>query len=257
MVEALGPMSHLLPSEKLEEQLPRLVPGLLALYKKPAEAYHVSKVRVCGAALGVEGLLSLGVLLQPRSPQADPAWLCACSGSAEGGLLCGGPGWVERGRGRQEREPGPAGSAVGVGGGGTRLALRLERRLGWVLLAQLAWDCPGATSFPGQLLTLVVVCVCVCVVPPQSLCQILEASVDTGSRTLDVQLDTLLQALHLQVREPSPAPAGGRAWRLFWAGSFAPSFSEGGWASRRVGAQQATAGPGAAPRPLASGQAGP
>ncbi|XP_044309235.1 maestro heat-like repeat-containing protein family member 1 isoform X2 [Varanus komodoensis] len=43
VVEALGPMSHLLPGEKLEEQLPRLVPGILALYRKPAEAYHVSK----------------------------------------------------------------------------------------------------------------------------------------------------------------------------------------------------------------------
>ncbi|XP_015273984.1 PREDICTED: maestro heat-like repeat-containing protein family member 1 [Gekko japonicus] len=43
VVEALGPMSHLLPSEKLEEQLPRLVPGMLGLYKRPAEAYYVSK----------------------------------------------------------------------------------------------------------------------------------------------------------------------------------------------------------------------
>ncbi|KAJ6661488.1 hypothetical protein lerEdw1_014397 [Lerista edwardsae] len=77
VVEALGPMSHLLPSEKLEEHLARLLPGLLVLYKKPPEAYHVSK----------------------------------------------------------------------------------------------------------------------------SLCQILEASVDAGSRTLDLQLDALLQALHLQGRE--------------------------------------------------------
>ncbi|KAH0617331.1 hypothetical protein JD844_015380 [Phrynosoma platyrhinos] len=43
VVEALGPMSHLMPSEKLEEQLPRLIPGILALYRKPAEAYYVSK----------------------------------------------------------------------------------------------------------------------------------------------------------------------------------------------------------------------
>ncbi|XP_058035029.1 maestro heat-like repeat-containing protein family member 1 isoform X2 [Ahaetulla prasina] len=42
-VEALGPMSHLMPSEKLEEQLPRLIPGILALYRKPAEAYYISK----------------------------------------------------------------------------------------------------------------------------------------------------------------------------------------------------------------------
>ncbi|XP_062935287.1 maestro heat-like repeat-containing protein family member 1 isoform X2 [Cynocephalus volans] len=43
VVEALGPMSHLLPGEKLEEQLPKLLPGVLALYKKHAEAFHVSK----------------------------------------------------------------------------------------------------------------------------------------------------------------------------------------------------------------------
>ncbi|XP_060099020.1 maestro heat-like repeat-containing protein family member 1 [Heteronotia binoei] len=44
VVEALGPMSHLLPNDKLEEQLPRLLPGMLALYhKRPAEAYYVSK----------------------------------------------------------------------------------------------------------------------------------------------------------------------------------------------------------------------
>ncbi|XP_059528537.1 maestro heat-like repeat-containing protein family member 1 isoform X9 [Myotis daubentonii] len=36
-------MSHLLPSEKLEEQLPKLLPGVLALYKKHAETSHVSK----------------------------------------------------------------------------------------------------------------------------------------------------------------------------------------------------------------------
>lgn len=43
VVKALGPMSHLMPSEKLEEQLPRLVPGILALYKKHVEAFYVSK----------------------------------------------------------------------------------------------------------------------------------------------------------------------------------------------------------------------
>lgn len=37
-------MSHLLPSEKLEEQLPKLLPGVLALYRKHAETFHVSKV---------------------------------------------------------------------------------------------------------------------------------------------------------------------------------------------------------------------
>ncbi|XP_070238671.1 maestro heat-like repeat-containing protein family member 1 isoform X4 [Bos mutus] len=43
VVEALGPMSHLLPSEKLEEQLPKLLPRVLAFYKKHTETVHVSK----------------------------------------------------------------------------------------------------------------------------------------------------------------------------------------------------------------------
>ncbi|XP_068093944.1 maestro heat-like repeat-containing protein family member 1 isoform X2 [Hyperolius riggenbachi] len=43
VVEALGPMSHLLPNEKLEEQIPRLVPGILSLYKKNVEAFYVTK----------------------------------------------------------------------------------------------------------------------------------------------------------------------------------------------------------------------
>ncbi|XP_007488818.1 maestro heat-like repeat-containing protein family member 1 isoform X2 [Monodelphis domestica] len=43
VVQALGPMSHLMPSEKLEEQLPRLIPGIIALYKKHSETFYVSK----------------------------------------------------------------------------------------------------------------------------------------------------------------------------------------------------------------------
>ncbi|KAM4029121.1 maestro heat-like repeat-containing protein family member 1 isoform 2-T2 [Anomaloglossus baeobatrachus] len=43
VVEALGPMSHLLPNEKLEEQLARLLPGILSLYKKSVEPYYVTK----------------------------------------------------------------------------------------------------------------------------------------------------------------------------------------------------------------------
>ncbi|XP_053571958.1 maestro heat-like repeat-containing protein family member 1 [Bombina bombina] len=43
VVEALGPMSHLLPNEKFEEQLPRLIPGILSLYKKNVEPFYVTK----------------------------------------------------------------------------------------------------------------------------------------------------------------------------------------------------------------------
>uniref|UniRef100_A0A8C5QFI2 Maestro heat-like repeat-containing protein family member 1 n=1 Tax=Leptobrachium leishanense TaxID=445787 RepID=A0A8C5QFI2_9ANUR len=43
VVEALGPMSHLLPNEKLEEHLPRLIPGIISLYKKNVESFFVTK----------------------------------------------------------------------------------------------------------------------------------------------------------------------------------------------------------------------
>ncbi|KAL7990216.1 hypothetical protein Chor_010570 [Crotalus horridus] len=104
VVEALGPMSHLMPSEKLEELLPRLIPGILALYRKPAEAYYVSKV---------------GRLAGPPRPE--------------------------------------------------------QRTL------------------------------------EQSLCQILEASVNIGSRTLDTQVDVLLGTLHLQAGSLRP---GAFHWEL-------------------------------------------
>lgn len=51
VVEALGPMSHLLPSERLEEQLPKLLPGILALYKKHSETFYLSKVSAGRAGL--------------------------------------------------------------------------------------------------------------------------------------------------------------------------------------------------------------
>ncbi|XP_061100289.1 maestro heat-like repeat-containing protein family member 1 isoform X2 [Conger conger] len=40
---ALGPMSHLMAHDKLEEQLPKLIPTMLSLYKKNAEHYIISK----------------------------------------------------------------------------------------------------------------------------------------------------------------------------------------------------------------------
>ncbi|XP_063087331.1 maestro heat-like repeat-containing protein family member 1 isoform X5 [Cavia porcellus] len=56
VIAALGPMSHLLPTEKLEEQLPKLLPGVLSLYKKHAETFQISK------SLGqiLEAAVSLG-----------------------------------------------------------------------------------------------------------------------------------------------------------------------------------------------------
>ncbi|XP_069477987.1 maestro heat-like repeat-containing protein family member 1 isoform X2 [Ambystoma mexicanum] len=43
VVEAVGPMTQLMPNEKLEEQLPRLIPGILSLYKKSIDAFYVTK----------------------------------------------------------------------------------------------------------------------------------------------------------------------------------------------------------------------
>nr|XP_042909202.1 maestro heat-like repeat-containing protein family member 1 [Parasteatoda tepidariorum] len=43
VVVALGQMSHLLPSEKLEEQLPKLIPAILAIYKRHQEYQHTTQ----------------------------------------------------------------------------------------------------------------------------------------------------------------------------------------------------------------------
>uniref|UniRef100_A0A8B9IQC8 Maestro heat like repeat family member 1 n=1 Tax=Anser cygnoides TaxID=8845 RepID=A0A8B9IQC8_ANSCY len=72
VVEAVGPMSYLMPSEKLEEQLPKLIPGILALYKKHAEAFYISKGWVCSPpSLHVTSLTRL-FLPQICAP-ADPS----------------------------------------------------------------------------------------------------------------------------------------------------------------------------------------
>lgn len=44
VAEAVGSMCHLMASDKLEEQIPRLVPAILSLYKKNNEHYIISKV---------------------------------------------------------------------------------------------------------------------------------------------------------------------------------------------------------------------
>uniref|UniRef100_A0A8C9TKP0 Maestro heat like repeat family member 1 n=1 Tax=Scleropages formosus TaxID=113540 RepID=A0A8C9TKP0_SCLFO len=44
VAEALGSMSHLMPHDKLEEQLPKLIPTTVSLYKKNNEHYIISKV---------------------------------------------------------------------------------------------------------------------------------------------------------------------------------------------------------------------
>ncbi|XP_064639982.1 maestro heat-like repeat-containing protein family member 1 isoform X2 [Lineus longissimus] len=43
IVEAVGIMTHIMTRDKLEEQLPRLIPGILGLYKKHNEAFHITQ----------------------------------------------------------------------------------------------------------------------------------------------------------------------------------------------------------------------
>ncbi|XP_030076633.1 maestro heat-like repeat-containing protein family member 1 isoform X2 [Microcaecilia unicolor] len=43
VIGALGQMSYFLPNEKLEEQLPRLIPMMLSFYKKHTESFYISK----------------------------------------------------------------------------------------------------------------------------------------------------------------------------------------------------------------------
>lgn len=44
VAEAVGSMSHLMANDKLEEQIPKLIPSILTLYKKNNEHYIISKV---------------------------------------------------------------------------------------------------------------------------------------------------------------------------------------------------------------------
>ena len=44
MVEALGYSVHIISAEALNEQLPRLVPGVVQLYKKQSEHYYITQV---------------------------------------------------------------------------------------------------------------------------------------------------------------------------------------------------------------------
>ena len=46
MIDALGHMAYILGPTKLQEYLPKLLPTLLALYKKHQEPFHVTMVRL-------------------------------------------------------------------------------------------------------------------------------------------------------------------------------------------------------------------
>uniref|UniRef100_A0A8C2Y958 Maestro heat like repeat family member 1 n=1 Tax=Coturnix japonica TaxID=93934 RepID=A0A8C2Y958_COTJA len=82
VVEALGAMSYLMPGEKLEEQLPKLIPAVLSLYKKHTETFYISKslcqILEASVDIGSRSLdVQLDALLGTLHPQictpADPA----------------------------------------------------------------------------------------------------------------------------------------------------------------------------------------
>ncbi|XP_065585206.1 maestro heat-like repeat-containing protein family member 1 isoform X3 [Cyrtonyx montezumae] len=82
VVEALGAMSYLMPGEKLEEQLPKLIPAVLSLYKKHSETFYISKslcqILEASVDIGSRSLdVQLDALLGTLHPQicapADPA----------------------------------------------------------------------------------------------------------------------------------------------------------------------------------------
>ncbi|XP_056341016.1 maestro heat-like repeat-containing protein family member 1 [Oenanthe melanoleuca] len=81
VVEALGPMSSLIPEEKLEEQIPKILPGILGLYKKHPEPFPISKslcqVLESSVAIGSRNLEAqleslLAALLSQICAPADP-----------------------------------------------------------------------------------------------------------------------------------------------------------------------------------------
>lgn len=116
--------------EKLEEQIPKLIPAILSLYKKNNEHYIISKV---------------GTVWAERCEVHDG--LCKQTGNTNYKLSC------------------------------------LGQSTGWVL----------------QVISLFLFFTFFSLSSAQSLCQVLDASVNRGSRVLETQLDSLLIALHQQV----------------------------------------------------------
>ena len=53
MVEALGYAVHLLSADALNEQMPRLTQGVIALYKKHSEHYYITQVTQASMGLGL------------------------------------------------------------------------------------------------------------------------------------------------------------------------------------------------------------
>ncbi|XP_055521253.1 LOW QUALITY PROTEIN: maestro heat-like repeat-containing protein family member 1 [Leucoraja erinacea] len=83
VLSALGDMAPLLPAAKLLDELPRLVPGLLACYRRPAEAREVTRClrRVLEAAQ--QAGRGAGALEQQAESLLQPLHHQACGAGAE------------------------------------------------------------------------------------------------------------------------------------------------------------------------------
>ena len=44
IVEAVGHMTHIMEKEKLDEQLPKILQGILGLYRRHPDPYHITQV---------------------------------------------------------------------------------------------------------------------------------------------------------------------------------------------------------------------
>ena len=44
IVEAVGHMTHIMEKDKLDEQLPKILQGILGLYKRHPDPYHITQV---------------------------------------------------------------------------------------------------------------------------------------------------------------------------------------------------------------------
>lgn len=61
IVEAVGHMTHVMDRDKLGEQLPKILNGIMALYKRHPEAYHITQVSLSNIySCGSLGELGLG-----------------------------------------------------------------------------------------------------------------------------------------------------------------------------------------------------
>ena len=76
VAEAVGSMCHLMPSDKLEEQIPRIIPAIMSLYKKNNEHYVISKVytvHITSAAVCLLWICFLGNLCKYTEDHRCPS----------------------------------------------------------------------------------------------------------------------------------------------------------------------------------------